>query len=74
MKYLKSLCDFCSCKVDERGKRTQTNAVCFDHLTKANSIPKKAGKKVINHGGHVSVTPSFGGSTGHKAPIHGSGF
>ncbi len=72
MAYLILKCDFCSKPAN--GKSTRTIGLCEDHVNRTNQIPKKAGKKVVNHGGHVSVTPSFGGSTGHKAPIHGSGF
>jgi hypothetical protein len=74
MPYLQSHCDFCGEYVGEGGKRTRTNALCAVHLNKTNAIPKKAGKKVLNHSGHVASVPSFGGPQGYKRPIHGSGF
>ncbi len=74
MPYFQTSCSYCFAPIGENGKATRTMDWCEKCLTKTNSIKKVAGKKVVNHGGHVSVTPSFGGSTGHKAPIHGSGF
>jgi len=75
MAYMASHCDFCGEYVDERGKKTRTNALCYDHLNKSTSIPKVSGKKVLTDGGHPSSIPTFGGGTGFKkSGTAGSGF
>ncbi len=72
MAYLIKTCDFCNNPAD--GKATRTNGLCKAHLDRVNSIPKKAGKRLSTHALGSPITPTFGGGTGFKARVHGSGF